>query len=210
VNPSPDFYLFPAALAFLAGCAHVEPCVEPCIATLYTTGDAVFLNGAKAADQSIVRAGDTVSTGPASSALIEYADGGYMQLDENTDPKFRFEPVERGARKCIYVYIEIGQVLVDKDLLCVETPQTKLALGSQVDIKVTQRESTVAVLRGKATLTAPGQYMVPASYRAVVAKGDPKPDIRELSEIELRELTMWRGNYYFSSVIRNFPVPRRR
>jgi ferric-dicitrate binding protein FerR (iron transport regulator) len=210
VNPSPGCYLFPAALAFLVACAHVEPCVEPCIGTLYTTGDAVFLNRAKAADQSIVRVGDTVSTGPASSALIEYADGGYMQLDENTDPTFRFEPVERGGKRCIYVYIEIGRILVDKDFHCVETPQTRLALGSQVDIKVTQRESTVSVLEGKATLTIPGEYAVLASYRAVVAKGDPKPDIRKLSESELRELTMWRSNYYFNSVIRNLPVPRRR
>jgi len=58
---------------------------------------AVFLNGVAVATGTSVFAGDRVSTGPGGGALIELAHGGFVQLDEKTDP---FSSTCATARAC--------------------------------------------------------------------------------------------------------------
>jgi len=69
-----------ASLAYLPG--------QQTIGRLRIIGPNVRVNDASAIDGQTITSGDHVTTGAASSAYINFLSGGFIQLDENTDPGF--------------------------------------------------------------------------------------------------------------------------
>lgn len=198
--------LFPlyALLVFLlfAGCAPVTPRAGDVIGTLRVSGPNVWLNEAPARDGDQVRLGSTLATGAGSGALVDFEEGGTLQLDENTDPVFEW--LEQS--KCILIRIFTGQAFLKKGHACVQGPDISLVLDSEANFLVGEppAPSRVTLLRGTAAVTAPvrvkllpGQQLVTAPFRA-------KPTIRTLSAAELRSVAAWRGEFRFKPL----PPPR--
>src|SRR5690242_1817148 len=106
----PQFAIILMVLGWLNGCT--PPGGErPLIGELGTSGVSVFRNGLPAASGTRIYSGDSVTTGPNSSGMILFANGGYFQLDQNTDPFFSWATVA-GVR-CILVKLANGQGYVD-------------------------------------------------------------------------------------------------
>jgi hypothetical protein len=91
--------VLPIALMVLASAGCTRRTYYVCIGSVSVAGDHVQVDGKPATNGMKIRSGSVVTTGPASSALIDLAGGGTLQLDENTDPEFhmilRGKPVER-------------------------------------------------------------------------------------------------------------------
>jgi hypothetical protein len=97
--------------------------------------------------------------------------------------------------------IEFGQVFIDKDLQCFDTPNAAGALGSRVNIKVTRGsapESVITVMSGKVSMKQPRAYPVHASQQTVLPGGGRAPRIRTLSQSELQQTVKWRDKYNFA------------
>ncbi|QKS28469.1 MAG: hypothetical protein FAZ92_03848 [Accumulibacter sp.] len=165
------------------------------IGTLRIDGPNVFLNGARARDGASVREGDTVTTGAASSAFIAFSEGGFVQLDENTDPRFSFRVETRGRQRCIHIQIDIGQVFIDKDVQCFSTPDVTGNLGSRVNIRVSGKETIVTVLAGRALLFGEREQSVPAAGEAVWRHGRQIGSLRLLDAADLAATVGWRERH---------------
>lgn len=165
------------------------------IGTLRVAGPNVFLNGARARDGAGVRDGDTVTTGAASSAFVAFSEGGFVQLDENTDPRFSFRVETRGRQRCIHIQIDIGQVFIDKDVQCFSTPDVTGNLGSRVNIRVSGKETIVTVLAGRALMFGEREQSVPAAGEAVWRRGRQIGSLRLLDAADLAATAAWRERY---------------
>ncbi|MGH9361586.1 MAG: hypothetical protein ACRD2T_06685, partial [Thermoanaerobaculia bacterium] len=160
---------------------------------LEVIGPNVFLNDQPARDGEAVYEDDSVSTGADSSAIVRTADGQYIQLDERTDPRFRFEVRETDGRRCVYLYIKVGRVWVDGDVVCFETPDVTGVLDSAVDIDARGKGTRVTVVDGTALITRPERQRLEAGERAVVVRGIVR--VEQLSRRELRAVTRWRERF---------------
>ena len=78
-------------LALLSGCGQWQT-VTPrtLVGTLETSGQNVWLNGKPGSSGMEVYNGDEVSTGPESQAYVYFSSGGFIHIDENTDPIFEW------------------------------------------------------------------------------------------------------------------------
>ena len=95
------------------------------IGALAVSGSAVFLNGIPVT-RGTIHDGDRVTTGAASSALVELEGGGSVQIDENTDPLIHFQLLTEGL--CLVVDIATGEFFFDavkgdagKGCICAKT-----------------------------------------------------------------------------------------
>jgi len=183
------------ALAAVAGCA-VPPQQREQIGVLGTSGSEVFVNHQRVASGTTIYSNDNVSTGPNSSAIIDFSvGGGFLQLDENTDPVFSWDLVE-GVR-CIFARILSGQVYVDKAEFCLATPAADVVSGSRINVQVTAQQSVITLLQGSLRGTrprtptlAPGQEMI-ADIRETNAR------IRSLNRTVSSERVAWLARYRF-------------
>jgi len=196
------FFAVPVFLMsqLLAGCVPVTPKAGDVIGVLRVSGPNVWLNDAPAGDGAPVRLGNSLATGAGSSALLEFRDGGHLQLDQNTDPIFEW--LEQS--KCILVRIFKGQAFLDKGRACIEGPNISLVLNSEVNVLVQQppAPSRVTLLKGSAEVTVPVRVkLVPGEQ--LVTEGR-RPAVRTLSAAELRSVVDWRREYRF----RPLPVPQ--
>ncbi|MBL8391745.1 MAG: hypothetical protein JNN21_07710 [Candidatus Accumulibacter sp.] len=165
------------------------------IGTLQVAGPNVFLNGARARDGATVHDGDTVTTGAASSAFVAFNEGGFVQLDENTDPRFSFRVETRGRQRCIHIQIDIGQIFIDKDVQCFSTPDVTGNLGSRVNIRVSGKETIVTVLAGRALMFGEREQSIPAAGEASWRRGRQIGSLRLLDAPELAATVGWRERY---------------
>ncbi|HEX5720413.1 MAG TPA: hypothetical protein VF179_29935 [Thermoanaerobaculia bacterium] len=194
-----DVFLSWMLLACLSGCSTTtrQPPPEPPaegpgrIGTLRTIGDHVFRNQRRAGDGERVYEGDTVSTGEASSAIIELDGGGFVQLAENTDPEFKFKVVSDGRRRCVYLYIKFGRVWVDSDVVCFETPDGGGIINSVVNIEVAPGSTIVTVFEGTVLITSPQEQALGAGEQVLMARGGIE-SARRLSSRELDAVAQWR------------------
>ncbi len=107
-----SLFLISFVLILLSACETIPP-DQPLgdrriTAKLRTAGDTVRVNGRRADAGRRIRPGDLVTTGPGSSALIRFSDGTTVQLDENTDPIFRWTGDE------LHIRMEDGAIEVKK------------------------------------------------------------------------------------------------
>lgn len=197
---SPFVVLVLGLLIALAGCAggaygKREPVPGGRIGTLGVSGSNVFLNGNRARGGEPVRVGDSVTTGASSSGMIEFADGGIFQLDQDTDPIFVVKRLQAGF--CILARIFQGQVFVDKQQFCIESPALDAINNSRINIRVTPQQTGITVLEGSVSVSRPQAMRILASHQLIMTRqGEAR--VRELSERELAEVVRWRKNYTFS------------
>lgn len=143
----------------LGGCASTgpasdEPPLPPIradtIARLVVDGPNAFIDGRPVRSGSYVSDGETVSTGPRTSAKLILNEGGEIQLDENTDPLFK-----RGA--CLLMKILRGRV-VFRNMKCLEFEDGLQMAGvarSYVHILSLENESRVTVIEGEVEMRSP-------------------------------------------------------
>ena len=176
------------------GCASLPTQPGQPIGLLRVSGPNVWLNGAPARNGDQVAIGSSLATGPGSSALLEFRDGGYLQLDQNTDPIFEW----LAQSKCILVRIFKGQAYLKRERACVEGPNLSMVLNSEANIRIHERPglSEVTLLQGRAEITAPARLTLQpgqrfsASERRIAA-------LRTLSREELAAVVAWRASYRF-------------
>lgn len=193
------FLILPVLVA--AGCASLPPGAGQSIGVLRVSGPNVWLDQVPARDGDPVRIGSSLATGPGSSALLEFRDGGYLQLDENTDPIFEW----LAQSKCILIRILKGQAYLKRERACVEGPNLSLVLNSEANLRIEAQPgvSEVTLLRGSAEISVPDRLRLLPGQR-FVAGVRTVASLRNLTPNELRSVVAWRGNYRFQPL----PAPK--
>jgi len=164
------------------------------IGTLRVAGDKVWIDDRPAKDGDTVSLGSSVRTGSRSSALLEFSGGGYLQLDENTDPLFQW----LAQSKCILIRMLKGQVHLKRERTCVEAPNLNLILDSEANIEITTGLTKVTLIKGSATVLLPTQIkLLPGQQLRVNDQG--VPSVVKLSSGELDSVLSWTKHYRFPS-----------
>jgi len=194
---APVFILL-MALAWLAGCAPVshtpgDASYGERLGILRIVGSNVFCNQRRAVDGEPVYVGDKVSTGNDSNAWIYLTGGGFIRLDENTDPWLERRELPNG-RICIHLRIDFGRVWVDSDLVCIDTLDGAFIIHSVVNIDVMQGSTIVTVFRGSSQLVRPVQQMLQAGEQVTIARNEIGP-VRKLDEKELEDIARWQDRF---------------
>lgn len=108
-------------------------------------------------------AGDRFYTGPGTRMKIDFWNGGYIEIDENTDPSL-FQDLN-----CLVVSLfRSGRIFVDKSNACVESLGTKSQQFSKVVYTVMPAASPylqITVVEGEARTQQPAPATVPAGWR---------------------------------------------
>lgn len=159
----------------------------------------VLLNGRLAQNGDGIFAGDTVSTGGNSSAIIAFGDGSFLQLDENTDPILSWQTFNNV--RCILAQIFRGQMYIDRSGLCAVTPAATVVTNSRVNLYVTQDQSIVTLLEGKVSIDRPVSITLAPAQEAIAQLHPPalRGKVRNLLPAELAQRIAWRQRYQFSS-----------
>jgi hypothetical protein len=175
------------------------------VGILEVAGSQVFVNGTSAQSGEAIYNGNRVTTGAGSSGLVDLDTGGSLQLDENTDPLFRFQLLKEGW--CLVVHIASGQIFDDTHSGgCVEinTPDGSGVVASSVNVHVGNSGSTWTVLEGAVRLTRPAGTVVQPLESVMVSKGR-MVSTRRLSSDEATRMTEWRFKYRFRPVRMPYP-----
>ncbi|MDI6791688.1 MAG: FecR family protein [bacterium] len=204
-----SFLSLALSLMVLWGCASIPPRHEDFIGTLRVLGKSnVWVNQKKAYKKMKIYSGDSVRTGQDSSAIISFPDGGFIQLDQNTDPEFRkwFEQ----AKCIIKIFIGYGRVFGETKGGCetiIETDHLSAVPNTTFQIEVTPQHSTVTVIKGKIKIKQreqPEELVVRSSEQVRVS--DRVGEVRTLSREELRSIPLWREKYG-DGTVRQEPEP---
>ncbi|MEO7400766.1 MAG: hypothetical protein ABIV07_08370 [Polaromonas sp.] len=135
-------------------------------------------------------AGDRFYTGPGTRMKIDFRSGGYIELDENTDPSL-FQDLG-----CLVVSLfRSGRIFVDKSDACIESLGTKSQQFSKVVYSVMPAGPYVqiTVVEGKARTLQPAVVEAPAGWRidlnsrAILADGRPY----QVTEETVRQSIAW-------------------
>jgi hypothetical protein len=196
-----------AALALgllLQGCGPVredgapgEPAARECrrIGTLRVLGDGdVRINGRRAADGGTVCDGDALATGARSSVYVFFEPGGFVQLDERTDPIFRL------IRELVFeiVGVDRGQMFAEAPPgghLITTTPDSELRTeGTRLNVQVSASRTVLTVIDGRARLLRPPAGVVAARQQVGIQRGS-LVSRRTLTAAELAEVMAWRDRY---------------
>ena len=199
------FRLLLSWLAFctlvLGGCASTSPSSAEAelppiragtIARLKVDGPNAYLNGQPVRSGSYVADGDTVSTGPRTSAMLVLNEGGYIQLDENTDPLFK-----QGA--CLLMKIFRGRV-VFHNIKCQEFEDGLKMAGvarSFVHIMSSEEESRVTVIAGEVEMRSPSPAILGADMEYVATR-EGAVQVAQLTPEETLARIAWTRNYFHS------------
>lgn len=198
-------WLAAAAVALLlAGCAsssydsrtparpaRSEPPLAKPLARLEVDGLNVRHNGSEARDGATVRDGDIITTGPGSSARIVFVSGGYVQLDENTDPVFRI----LGELGCIVVEIATGQAFVDARRVCISDSNVGGLLNSRANWSTNGVTTVLTVLEGSFDVQRPTRTRLGELHQYTVTRGDLVRSQR-LSPDQAAATAAWTTRYF--------------
>lgn len=179
-----------ASLAYLPG--------QQTIGTLRVIGPEVRVNGLPANDGQTLTSGDYISTGAASSAYLYFLSGGFIQLDENTDPGFK---LVWDKTQCIFLNWKYrnGQAYqkttANDCQSFLETPVGKFfRKDTQFNVLVNTKQTVMTVLEGKMDLISPQQMSLEQGQQMIVTTSGVQ-SVKKLSEQELREVTRWRDHF---------------
>jgi hypothetical protein len=181
-------YLIVWVVALLAACTN-QPAREY-VGRLDVDGPNAFLNGQRTADGARVYIGDRVSTGFATSVKVFLQGGGYVQLDQNTDPDF----LREGG--CLIIQILTGRVFIDGTGVCIETPSISARQASQIHYAVSSVTTETVVLAGSVAMRRPAQVML-GQYDYYVVSGNQAQAPRRLTPQAAFALAAWRANWDF-------------
>lgn len=188
-----------ALLLAVAGCAtnaatyspadNLPPIREGTLARLVVDGPNAYLNGERVSSGRYVVSGDTVTTGPGTSAMLLLNAGGYVQLDENTDPLFR-------EGLCLLIKVLHGQVLFS-NVKCQQVEAVNLAFvaHSVVNLKVSAQESRVTVLDGQVDMSLPGKAVL-GRYAEYLVIPNAAPLVTQLTPEQAASRVAWQQRYF--------------
>jgi hypothetical protein len=155
-------------------------------------GTQAYLNGTPVTNGAYIRAGDLLSTGANTSAKVIFNAGGYVQLDENTDPEFTL--VRQGA--CVLVKFAHGRGLL-KSVQCVEAQAGPLAvvLKSLVNLQTTGEAVQVTVLEGQIEVTAPQSALV-EKFQQYSVSGAGAASLVTLTPEQAQATAAWKNRFF--------------
>lgn len=181
--------------ALLSACATSSQLL---VGTLETSGQNVWVNGKRAATEMEIYSGDEVSTGPESEAYVYFSSGGFIHIDENTDPIFDW--LKEGT--CIIC--KIGRILIDAKRVCAKTPQGWFTANSRISIDVTGDITTLIVVEGEVKLEGPDPRVVRSNEQLTVSQSGV--EVRHLLKEELVAAIEWHTGVKAASVPVTQPV----
>ena len=194
-------WLIAAALAALAGCATPSGPQRDILGSLEVDGGDALINGSRAYHGARVYDGDVVTTGSATSVRVRFRDGGFVQLDENTDPVFRL--FREGG--CILVKIATGQAFVDAKRICIEDPNLVVVLNSKVNWRVDGPRSAVTVIEGSVSVQRPVSIALEQHDQYLVREQKPEGPPRRLTREEAEATARWTERFFRASAPSLFP-----
>ena len=181
-----------AALLLVAGCAPTQAKKIDYVGTLAIDGNNAFVNERPAVNKMRIHSGDYVSTGPGTSVKIMLTWGGYVQLDENTDPLF--ELITEGA--CLLVQVARGQAYVDAQNVCIDDSKNLQSnTHSKVNLRTDGNYSELTVIEGHVTVRSPTSAELGANDQYVRDQGG-RGYQRRLSTAEATATIAWTQNYF--------------
>lgn len=141
--------------------------------------------------------GDRFYTGPGTHMKIDFANGGSVELDENTDPSL-FQDLG-----CLVVSLfRSGRIFVDKAAACVDSLDTRSQQFSKVVYAVMPSGPylQITVVEGQARTLRPAVATVPAGWRIDVNSRRILGGGRayQVSDEEIRRSIVW--TQYYRSV----------
>ena len=150
-------------------------------------------------------AGDRFYTGPGTRMKVDFWNGGYIELDENTDPSLLQD------LNCLVVSLfRSGRIFVDKSNACVESLGTKSQQFSKVAYAVVPAASPylqITVVEGEArtllpaVATVPGGWRIDLDSRGMLGTGRAYP----VPEEAIRQSIGW--TLYYRNRTRSVPAP---
>lgn len=153
-------------------------------------------------------AGDRFFTGPATRMKIDFWNGGYMELDENTDPGL-FQDLS-----CLVVSLfRSGRIFVEKSDACVESLGTRSQQFSKVVYSVMPAGPylQITVVDGQARTLQPAVALAPRGWRIDVNSRGILGDGRayRVSDETIRQSIAWTLYYRSRRVTApEFPIFR--
>ncbi len=177
--------------ALLSACA-TSTSSQLLVGTLETSGQNVWLNGERVSTEMEIYSGDEVSTGPESEAYVYFSSGGFIHIDENTDPIFDW--LKEGT--CIIC--KIGRILIDAKRVCAKTPQGWFTANSRISIDVTGDITTLIVVEGEVKLEGPDPRVVRSNEQLTVSQSGV--EVRHLLKEELVAAIEWHTGVKAASV----------
>lgn len=175
----------------------LPPVREDTIGRLRVDGINAFINGQRVQGGNYVFDGDTVSTGPATSAKLLLNDGGEIQLDENTDPLFK-----KGA--CLLMKILRGRVAFH-NMHCQEFEDGFKMAGvarSYVHIMSTQFGSRVTVIAGEVDMRSPTRATLRSDMQ-YVATSEGTAQVLQLTPEQAVATVAWTRNFFRPPVMQS-------
>ena len=163
------------------------------IAMLLVAGPYVTVNGRPAASGMTISSGDTVVTGPASSARLAFYSGGSLQLDANTDPQV-FAAVTGYVGYLIRIVS--GQLYSDGEGQTIDDGVARITGHSAFNLLVRPGREVLTVVTGAASLAGAQPATVPGGTQVSIAGGRIVAS-RLVSPAELAQITAWRHQYSF-------------
>lgn len=158
-------------------------------------GSNAFLNGHGARQGDPVYDKDRVTTGEGTSVSIWFQEGGFIQLDANTDPDFYkwFE----SARCIIKAFIQTGQVYVETNNKCdllIEDTHVQALAHTRFNLEVRPGYSLLSVIEGEMHVMRPTRMIVRSRQQLKVLNGG-RTEIAPLSRPAINEIIRWRAPY---------------
>ncbi|MCP4114245.1 MAG: OmpA family protein [Desulfobacteraceae bacterium] len=177
-------------LSSMAGCSGSRNM----IGTLHVMGDNAFLNGEAATSGMKIYCGDHLYTEEDTSVVVNFDRGGFVQLDENTDPVFDY--IKNG----MYIMMRIltGRAYAESDKLCLNAPQLSSCSHSKIQIDIGVEKTVLTLLEGRAEIEVPEIYRMGAGQQVIVSDSQIAA-VNRLSTCELDTLLEWR--YHFNSTL---------
>lgn len=169
------------------------------IATLQIIGSNVTVNRIRASNGMAIKNGDYIATGPASRARLDFFSGGYLQLEENTDPGF-WERLLATGRCVIEFALQRGTGSGETgncDASATTPEGIEIFIGSKYVLTAGPASTVLTILEGQATVRDERAVQVGAGEQVVISRGAISAP-RRLNEVELRLLNEYFDSYDFT------------
>jgi len=161
----------------------------------FNWGSNAFLNGIRARQGDPVYDKDRLTTGGDTSVSVLFPEGGFIQLDANTDPDFSkwFE----AARCIIKAFIQVGQVYVETNNVCallVEDTHLEAFAHTRFNLEVRRDSSLLSVVEGEMQIMRPTLRSVKSRQRLEVFNSG-RTEVAPIPEQAINEIIRWRTPY---------------
>jgi hypothetical protein len=183
-------------LTFLPAIAAANPAFAQTIGWLFTAGPGVFVNGRAAASGTPVNSNDTVATGADSSASIQIAVGGSVQLDAGTQTQF-LSFVQASFGCVVHAVLNSGQLYADGTSACVSRGASFIVPQSEFNYQAIPGAEVLTVTAGQVSVAGAQWTPVPAGAQATLAGGRIVAQ-RRVGPGEMRRITGWRDRFRFT------------